>query len=176
MVPPLKIYLMLIISFYPLLIKSQINDGAKVENVMAVYIYNFTKFLEWPNNKTENFNIYILGNSNLTEPLEVIAEKEKIFDKKIIISEIADLKNITSGCILFVDPKFQNRSNEITELSTQKNILTVSNFENAVEKGMCINFVLDDKKLKFEINRKALENAGIKANSKLLSLAAKVVD
>lgn len=165
---------MLFVSFSPLLINSQINDGAKVENVMAVYIYNFTKFLEWPNNESENFNIYILGNNPLTEPLELIAEKEKIFDKNIIISEISDLKNITSGSILFVDPKFQNKSNEITALSTQKNILTVSSFENAVEKGMCINFVLDDKKLKFEINRNALDNAVIKANSKLLSLAAKV--
>ncbi|MBZ0180598.1 MAG: YfiR family protein [Melioribacteraceae bacterium] len=171
---PAKIYFILFILLYPYLLNSQMNDGAKVENVMAVYIYNFTKFLEWPQNESENFYIYVLGNNPLTEPLEVIAEKEKILNKSIIVSEITEIEKITPGSIVFIDSKFQSKSNDISALASEKNILTVSSFNDAVEKGMCINFVLDDKKLRFEINLKALENAGIKPNSKLLSLAVKV--
>lgn len=171
-----KIYLILIISLYPSLLKSQLIEDAKVENVMAVYLYNFTKFLEWPESESDKFHIYILGKNSLFEPLEVIAEKQKIFDKYIVVEEINEIKNLTPGSILFIDSKFQKSIKNIVELSSQNHILTVGSFDKAVEQGICINFVIIDDKLKFEINRTAIENAGIKVNSKLLTIAARVIN
>jgi hypothetical protein len=167
--------LMLLLIPYSILI-AQISDGVKLENVMAVYIYNFTKFLEWPKDDSENFYIYVLGKSNLIEPLNKIAEKEKVNGRKIVISELEDLNNLKSNSVLFLTAEEGNRLNAILKRTTEKNILTISNSEGLAYKGVCINFFIVDNKIKFEINRKAIEETGIIPNTRLLSLAVKVYE
>jgi hypothetical protein len=155
---------------------AQLNDGAKSENVMAVYIYNFTKFLDWPNNDSEYFYISVLGKSNLVEPLNNIAEKEKVKGRKIVISELDNVSNLKSNSILFLSAEEENKLHTILKKTSEKNILTVSNSEGFANKGVCINFFIADNKIKFEINRKAIEEAGIIPNTRLLSLAVKVYE
>ncbi|MBK7311840.1 MAG: YfiR family protein [Sphingobacteriaceae bacterium] len=52
------------------------DTNAKIK---AVFIYNFTKYFEWPNNKkTGNFIIYIVGkNDNLINELNLLAKRKK---------------------------------------------------------------------------------------------------
>ena len=41
--------------------------------IKAMFIFNFTKYVEWPENKDVNvFTIGVIGESEITEPLEKI--------------------------------------------------------------------------------------------------------
>ncbi len=167
------IYIVILIyPFYHL--HTQVSDGVKSETVMAVYIYNFTKFLSWPTYDSESFHISILGKNKIIEPLNKIAEKEKVNGKRIIINEIKDLNNLKNGSILFISTDDDNMLPSILKKAAEKKILTISSSKGFAGKGVCINFIFVDDKIKFEINQKAIEEAGIIPNTRLLSLALKV--
>jgi hypothetical protein len=153
---------------------AQINDGIKSETVMAVYIYNFTKFLEWSSNDSDLFYISVLGKSNILEPLSKIAEKEKINGKNIVINEIKDLNNLKYGSVLFISTNDGSVLPSILKKTANKNILTVSASKGFADKGVCINFIVAEDKMKFEINQTAIEEAGIIPSTRLLSLALKI--
>lgn len=153
---------------------AQVSDGVKYENVMAVYMFNFTKFLEWTGSDQEYFNITVLGKSKITEPLRKIAEKENVSGKKIIVGEIKDIGQLKKCNMLFISTDDEDLVLAIIKKTAENKLLTVSNAKGFAEKGVCINFIMTEEKMKFEINRRAIEKTGIVVNSRLLSLAVKV--
>jgi hypothetical protein len=54
-------------------------------------------------------------------------------------------------------------------------VLTVGDCKGFAEQGGMINFVLENDRVQFEVNRKAAEQAGLKISSKLLSVAKSVI-
>lgn len=152
------------------------DSGAKVENIYAAYIYNFTKFLEWSKDDSDNFHICVWGKNKIFEPLTVIAEKEKVKGKKIIVKETNDFKNLESCRILFVSKENENQLSEILKKIKGSNTLLVTDSDGFAEKGAAICFIQTDEKIKFEINKKTLEDIGIVPNSRLLAIAAKVYE
>lgn len=171
-----KIFLLVTSVFVHPVAATQFGDGVKLETVMAVYIYNFTKFLEWPKNDSEFFYISVLGKSKLIEPLNKIADKERVYGRKIIIDELEDLNNLKSNSVLFLTTEEESKLSTILKKTAGKNILTIGNSEGLANKGVCINFFVSENRIKFEINRKAIEEAGIIPNTRLLSLAVKIVE
>lgn len=169
-----KIFLV-IISLSPYLyLIGQVSGKVKSETVMAVYIYNFTKFLKWTTNNSESFYISVLGKSKIREPFSKIAEKEKINGKNIIIEEIKDLNQLKYGSVLFISTNDDSMLPAILKKTAMNNILTVSASKGFAYKGVCINFIIAADEMKFEINQKAMEEAGITPNTRLLSLALKI--
>jgi hypothetical protein len=55
-------------------------------------------------------------------------------------------------------------------------VLTVADTEGFANMGGIINFVLDDGRVRFEINLKAAEAAHLKLSARLLTVAKAVVD
>ena len=53
--------------------------------------------------------------------------------------------------------------------------LTVGDTKGFADCGGVINFVLENDRVQFEVNRKAAEQAGLKISSKLLSVAKLVI-
>jgi hypothetical protein len=170
------IILLIIVSFFNVQLISQVNDGVKYENVVAVYIYNFTKLMHWPQKSMENFYISIIGKNNVAAPLHKIAGKEKVNGKSIVVNEIYDLNDIGLCDILFLSQSEKSRLNEILKKIKGKNILLITDINGSAEKGAGINFLQLGDKIKFEINKKALEEEGIIPNSTLFSLAYKVYE
>lgn len=170
-----QILLCIFILILPKCNSSIAQTGAKAENVMAVYIYNFTKFFHWPDsNQFDKFFISIYGESNILNPLKIIAGKEKVNGKQIVVKELTSLNNLDSCHILFLPNKNENQLPDILKLVSGKKILTISNSNGFAENGIGINFLSIDQKIRFEVNRSAIESVGIVPNSRILSLALKI--
>lgn len=151
------------------------QTGAKSENIIAVYIYNFTKFLEWPqDNPPKEFNIYILGEGEITESLSQLASSKMINDREIRVSNITKPGEANNCQILFLAEYNDRDLDSIIAMSTKRNILTVSYDGGMCEKGIAINFIQKKNKIRFEINIESLNRAGITANTQLLNLAERI--
>jgi hypothetical protein len=142
--------------------------------VKAAYIYNFTKLLQWPKSNSDYFYIFILGKSPIADPLYKIAGKEKVNGKTIVVNEISDLDNIESESILYLAYIEKNKLNETVKKIKGKKIVLISSIEGSAEKGIGITLLRVGDKIRFEVNRKAIESEGIIPNSSLLTLAYKV--
>ena len=150
------------------------NNGEITQNdkIKSVFIYNFTKYIQWPGADTSKvFAIGVFGKSNIIPPLQKIAQKKLVNGRKIIIKQFEDIENIEECRILFVSSQEGGLIPEILQKVERKNILTIGEVEKFSDKGGIINFVLVEGKIKFEMNLKALSRAGLAASSQLLKLA-----
>ena len=78
--------------------------------------------------------------------------------------------------MLFISNAFAPRLEGVLEKLKEKSTLTISDTPGLASRGAAINFVLANGKLKFEINRRTLNEAGLQASSQLLKLAILVDD
>lgn len=148
------------------------NTEAEEYKLKAAFIYNFTMYVEWSPPMSENeFIIGVINSSPINKHLEEIANSEKVNGKKIVVREYDKLEDIGFCHILFIPQNCGLSLNDIVLDPDLKRTLTISEKEEYAKKGAAINFVEIDNKLKFEINTRVLNAAGIKASSQLLKLA-----
>lgn len=146
----------------------------KESNLKAAFIYNFTKYIDWENNDGDSkFIIGILGTSELDRPISAIARTNTIKNKRIIVKHFSKVEDIGFCNILFVPRNSHTPIQTVFEKvdKVDKGVLIISEEPGYARLGSGINFVLNNDKLKFEINLKALNSAGLKASSQLLKLA-----
>src|SRR4051812_10996398 len=66
-----------------------VSEGNEYE-IKAMFIFNFTKYVEWPETKNaDEFIIGVYGESEILEPLEKIAAQKKVNDKRIVIKQLS---------------------------------------------------------------------------------------
>ncbi len=141
-------------------------------NLKAAFIYNFTRFIEWPvSGVGNNFIIGIVGDSPIDDPLAEIVATSTVNDKKIIITHFKKAEEISFCNILFIPKNSSIPLETVLEKAASKGTLIVSEKEGCGKKGTAINFLIINSKLKFEANMKALNDAGLKVSSQLLKLA-----
>ena len=148
------------------------DDISREDQIKAVFIYNFTKYIQWPESDTsEVFIIGVLGNSNLVIPLRRIAQKRLVNNKKIQVIQFYNIEDVKNYHILFLSPGIEEHFQVILQKIRSKNILTIGNENNFTHLGGIINLIRVEGKIKFEMNLKALSRAGLAASSQLLKLA-----
>ncbi len=92
-------------------------------------------------------------------------------NRKILIKHLDNVQDIDTCQILFISASKKNELDAILKKIEHKNILTISDSEGFAHKGVAINFVIIEGKIKFEINNRALERAGLQVSSQLKKLA-----
>lgn len=140
-------------------------------NLKAVFIYNFTRYIDWDTSSIENdFVIGVIGSSDVTGSLMQIAKTNTIKNKKIIIRSFSKPEEIGDCQILFIPQNLPFSLHSILD-RVGKGVLTISEETDYAEQGTAFNFIIVNDKLKFEANLKAIYSAGLKAGSQLLKLA-----
>ncbi|MBN2756809.1 MAG: YfiR family protein [Bacteroidales bacterium] len=149
-----------------------INSFSQNEKLKAVFMYNFSKYISWPNNSGD-FIIGVMGSSEMISELNIIAQKRKVGNRTIKVLDFSSYENIKNCNILYIsDSKKSQLSKSILKVSLQP-VVVVSDSPGSINKGAGINFVIDDGKQKFEIKKQNVEKNGIVVNSALLNLGIK---
>ena len=107
----------------------------------------------------------------------LLADPSKAEDIKTIIDTIANgqMGTLKRCHLLFICPSEKKTVNEIIDLVKNQGVLTVADTQGFLDAGGIVNFVIEDNKVRFDINLTASEKAGLKIRSQLLRLAKKVV-
>ncbi|MCE9539182.1 MAG: YfiR family protein [Bacteroidetes bacterium] len=138
----------------------------------AAFIYRFIEYVDWKNSsESETFNIAILEESPITLPLLEITKNKKAKGKKINVEQYKNMDEIDFCNILFVPVNCSIPIETIFAKLANKPVLIVTEHEGYGKKGAHLNFVIVENKLKFEVNPKAINKAGIVVSSFLLQHA-----
>jgi len=132
-------------------------------------------------NDRKEFAVGILGDDPFGNSLEPIVKKG-IEDKPIKITSFKNYKTLSETekkqlkeCrVLYVSESERKNNEAILQEIANYRIMTIGETEDFLENGGTIRFVLQDNKIRFEVNLAAAERAGIKFRSKLMRLANKV--
>jgi hypothetical protein len=144
--------------------------------VKAVYLYNFGRFVEWPAaaNPEELFTICVFGRDPFGDVLDATLAGETIDNQKLVARRISSLKETPHCRILFVSSSEAPRTREILKSVEKSRTLTVSDMPNFTANGGMIQFVVRDNKVRFEVNLRAAEKAGLSLSSQLLKVATDI--
>lgn len=138
----------------------------------ALFIYNFIRYVEWPaNSSTGDFVIGVLGNGSIISDLNDIASGKLTGSQKIVVKQLNSLDEVAGCQLLFVNRSFTNQFADILTKLQGKSTLVVTDRPGMIDKGAAINFVIDEGKQRFEVNRSSIERNKLIVNSKLLEMA-----
>lgn len=148
--------------------------------VKTAFIYNFTKFMEWPaavgGGKAKPFQIGILGEDRFGKELEGLAGKA-VGDRSLTVQRYPVWDDRAATCdILFISGSQAKDLTEIIRFLDGAPVLTVGDTVGYASRGVMINFFMEDNKVRFKINLKQAQRAGFKISSRLLKLAVILED
>ncbi len=160
----------------------QVGAQAKAPSeyaVKAAFLYNFTKFVEWPpdvpDEKDSLLQICVIGENPFGNELENIIEGMKVGGKSVTVSYTRSAEEILSYDVVFIAQSEESTLDRMLKILTNRAILTVSDIDDFAERGGTIGFFAEDDRIRFEINVDAAEETGLQISSKLLRLA-RIVD
>jgi len=138
----------------------------------AVFLYNFTKFVSWNEaDSSDAFLIGVLGETEVADYLQDISMKKDVRGKRIVIYHFSKPEDVTPCNILFFAADQTAKMPQILDVLNLNNTLSVGEMRNFTKLGGAINFVVESGLLRFELNRKAIDQVGLTASAELLKLA-----
>jgi len=165
--------------------------------IKAAFLYNFARFVEWPEKKvdesSEPMTFGIIGKDPFGDAFASLKYK-RVRGRSIIIKRFGGVDEFRESIgksktelglkiealrkcdLLFICSSEQKNLSRIVSLVKNHNVLTVGDMKGFLEAGGIINFLMEDKKVRFEINVTAAEYAKLKIRSKLLKLAKRVIE
>ncbi len=151
-----------------LLVSSSLYATSSIEQKIKVaYIYNFTKFITWPEHPGDSFNFCILGKDRFGSLFNSLESKIAL-GMPIRLIRLKKLAPANHCHILFLGDRLKTN---IIKSSHYTGILTVSENTQFVQRGGIIGFVIRNGKVKLQINMKRAEQAGLIISAKLLEIA-----
>ena len=166
--------LILLLVALPALLGAQ---TASEYDVKAAFLYNFTKFVDWPPDAFPDpgsLKVCVLGENPFGASLQTIAG-ELVGNRKLTVMRTDSLAR-PAGCqVLFISRSEREHVSQILAAVKDSPVLTVGDTKGFADEGVIINFVLEGSKVRFEVNTDSAERAGLKISSKLLQLAKRIV-
>jgi hypothetical protein len=146
-----------------------------IPKAQAMFIYNFSRLIEWPASyKSGPFIIGVLGSSSTFDELEGFVVGKNVGTQPITVVKFASTADISNCHILFVPfSKTKELPNILAKLQG-KSALIITEKNGAIEEGSAINFSVIGDKLKFEFKPDNATKYQIKLSSKLNEMAFKV--
>lgn len=160
--------------------RAQADSALTQQQVEAAFLYHFAKYVTWPptvfGSAGNPIVIGVLGDDPFGEELmNTIAREKPVQGRPLQIMRSRNLTELLHCHILFISASEEPRlAQHLATLARVKSpALTVGESEDflKVGGGGMIRFVVEKNKVRFDINARAAETAGLTLSSKLLSLA-----
>jgi hypothetical protein len=151
---------------------------SREDQIKAAFIYNFTKFIEWPAQSFTDGNaaivIGVLGDSPMAGVLDDVVRGRKVNGRPITVRRIRSAAEAASAHVIFVSATDISYWTQVQAAIETSPIVTVGESPSFIQSGGTINLVVQGDKLRFEINMTAAERSGVKISAQLQKLAAAV--
>lgn len=153
----------------------QSDDRPGEYDVKAAFLFNFTKFVEWPDSAFDDAQapivIAIIGDDPFGDSLAGIIAGQKVQGRSIVVRERHFGEDLRHCQVLFISASERKRSAEILANVHDASVLTVSDIDGFAEAGGAIEFVLQEKRVRFVVNLDAAKQSKLHVSAKLLALA-----
>lgn len=165
-------------------LRSKAEVGALTEYEIKVgLLYQFAVYTQWPKEALPDggseFVLGIIGEDPFGNALDFLRGKT-VKSRKFTVKHVANAQEIDRCHMLFICASEKTNVLQILTAVEKSSVLTISEVDQFIEQGGMINFVLVKKTarseyVRFEINKAAAEQAGLKLHSGFLKAANRLV-
>jgi hypothetical protein len=144
--------------------------------VKAAFLLNFTKFAQWPPSAFADehspLTLCILGEDPLGNTLSDMVKGEVVNGRELVVQRIRREPMPKLCQVLFV-AKSEKEANRILEV-LGPGVLTVGEGEKFLQDGGVIAFVVENRRVRFDIDQRAAARAMLTLSSRLMNVARSV--
>ncbi len=148
--------------------------------VKAAFLYNFARFIEWPADAFDGpqtpLVIGILGEDPFGSALDDIIARKTVRGRAVVVRRLHRDQDLRGCHLLFISASEKKRLPEILLSLRGSTVVTVSEIDRFIYSGGTINLLVENSRVRFEVNLDAAARARAKISAKLLALARGVVD
>lgn len=174
-----------LIGVIPVLLGLSLRPGvagarqASEADIKAAFLYNFTKYIEWPPaafaGASDPFRVCVLADETFTRSVSNFIADETVQGRKIqlIAPRVPDLARCH---ILFVGQEAGARARAVLAATSGRPVLTVGETPGFLEQGGVVLFHVEDQRVRFDLHLQAASRAGLTVSSKLVRVARYVHD
>jgi len=168
-------FLIILCAFFqaPLYIHAEESEFSEYE-VKAGFIYNFAKFVEWPGETLpetkKTVTLCIAGTDPFGNALDSLNNKT-VQRRKLEIKYTGRSKDLKVCNMLFISSSERENLPQLLETLKNTPTLTMGDTKGFAQQGIMINLIIDQNKIRFEINTESAKRAKLVISSKLLKLA-----
>lgn len=147
---------------------------AQEENIIAIAIYNFTRYVDWPADQAnKDFRVDIIGHKSVYDKFKEVAAGRKVGNRNIVVRYLETIDKITESEILFVGFWQSKDLPKVVEKVKSAGTLIISEKDGLIDMGSAINFVVRNNTIKFEIKKSNVTRFGLRMSETLEQMAVK---
>lgn len=147
--------------------------------VKARFLYTFGKYVDWPadafGSATNAVVIGILGKDPFGGIMDATVAGKVISGHPVSIRRFQRVEDIQDCHVLFISASEKGQWPHIRTHLDDRKILTVSDLDGFLQLDGQIHFLMEDNRVKFDINLGAIRRAGLKLDANLIREARQVM-
>jgi hypothetical protein len=145
------------------------------QQLKAVFVFHFSHFVVWPpesfTGPSEPFVIGVLGSKEFAAHLEEAIRDERLDTHPLQVRHFHRIEDVENCKILYIERSEGDVLARIRPRLQEHGTLTVSDLDDAAQRGVIIQLATEDKRVRLLINTDAARSAGLTISSNLLRLA-----
>jgi hypothetical protein len=150
-------------------------EGLSEYEVKAAFLFNFTRFVEWPPDAfptdTTPIVIGLFHSDPFGAALRRVVDGQTVRGRAVEIRVVKSYDEVRACHMVFVSAGEERRIPDLLRSGAVGRVLVVGESAGFAQAGGMMNFVMDGSRVRFEVNLRAATRAGLKLSSRLLSMA-----
>jgi hypothetical protein len=152
------------------------DDQSLEYQVRAAFLLNFTKFVVWPRaafaEEHSPLTICIMGEDPFGNTLGDMVKGESVNGHELMVQIIRRAAAPKSCQVLYVSKRGKDIPRILNEAGP--GLLTVGEGEKFLQDGGIVAFVIDNRRVRFDVNQTAAAKAMLSISARLLNVARSV--
>jgi hypothetical protein len=147
--------------------------------VKAAFMFQFAQFVTWPEDAFKDaaspINFCTLGTDPFGGALEAALDGKSVGAHPAHVVHLKQRQEASICHMLFVGADNANRLAAVLQSLQSSPVVTVGDIDRFAQQGGMIGLVLENNKVRFEINLDAADRGRVKFNARLITLAKNLI-
>lgn len=150
------------------------DEPAGEAEVKAAFVYNFLKFVEWPSTSFSRADaplvVAVVGEGTTAEATARFLASKQVGAHPVAVRRVAWDQSFAGVHAVFVAEEDDSRRRRIFTAASDAAVLSIGEGADFAATGGVIALVVEERKVRFDIDMGAARSSGLKVSSKLLAL------
>ncbi len=156
----------------PARIPAQAMDEYQVK---AGFVSSFPSFIEWPpdafHGPGDPLTICVLGSNPFGTSLDALVAGKSVAGHNLTVRPIPDAHQVTGCHMLFVSSSEHLRLRGILASLGEQSVFSIGDTSDFIAEGGVVSLLVDNGRVRIEINADAARERRLRINARLLQLA-----
>jgi hypothetical protein len=153
-------------------------QAAREAEVKSAFVFNFLLYVDWPKSAFPDdgapYVVAVLGGDGFGGQLERTLEGKTAQGRPVKVRKVAEAAEAAGAHVVLLPKQETDRRPELIGAFAGRPVLLVTESEGLARKGAACNFVVEEQRVRLEVNVGATEKAGLRMSAKLLKIARRV--